>query len=53
MSLFSEKIHQNDETDTDHFEVMRVVFLECVNTEGTVAVMLCYGFMASRNVSCH
>ena len=27
VSLFSEKIHQNDETDTDHFEV-RVVCLD-------------------------
>ena len=25
VSLFSEKIHQNDETDTDHFEVTTVV----------------------------
>ncbi len=38
VSLFSEKVHQNDEIDTDHFEVSENVFREfayrvpwCVN----------------------
>lgn len=31
ISLFSEKINQNDEEDTDHFEVSTVEFLETVS----------------------